>query len=102
MPGAIPWSGVRHVVCGATDGDARAVDGVSYQAVFGTRAGEWMEIAFTPRDFRAVWRGQDVPQAPALRFDRVASMGFLISDKQEGEFRLELRSITASDVVAQQ
>jgi NADH dehydrogenase [ubiquinone] 1 alpha subcomplex assembly factor 1 len=66
------------------------LDGVSYEARFDTLPGEWMETAFDLAEFRPVWRGNAVPNAPALDPARVRSVTLMISDKQAGEFELEL------------
>ena len=72
---------------------SRAYDGVNYQSIIRTEAGEWSERTFTAADFLPVWRGRLVPNAPALDLAEVQSFGFLISDEQEGGFRLEVAAI---------
>jgi NADH dehydrogenase [ubiquinone] 1 alpha subcomplex assembly factor 1 len=69
-------------------------DGVSYEARFETMAGEWMETHIELSEFRPVWRGNPVPDAPALDAARVRSITLMISDKQSGPFRLELDRLT--------
>jgi monofunctional biosynthetic peptidoglycan transglycosylase len=72
------------------------LDGISYEARFQTVAGEWMETAFDLSEFRPVWRGNAVPNAPALDPARVRSVTLMISDKQAGPFALELDRLTRS------
>jgi len=69
-------------------------DGLVYQAPFETKPGTWQTArmplqAFTPR-----FRGR--PVEGTLDPRRVSSVGLLISDHQEGAFRLELLSIIAT------
>ena len=70
-------------------------DGVSYEVKFEAPAGEWtwVELAFT--DFVPVYRGRRVADWPPLDPQQLFSFGLLIADGQEGEFRLEIRSIEA-------
>jgi hypothetical protein len=70
-------------------------DGIMYRVSFETAEGEWRELRFPFTEFSATFRGRSVPDAPPLDPARIASVGFLISDKQEGPFRLELGSIGA-------
>ena len=64
-----------------------------YQAAF-VAPGEWQTLRFVAADFAAVFRGRAVA-APVVRFVDVQYVGVLISDKQSGAFRLELRDIEA-------
>jgi hypothetical protein len=70
-----------------------AFDGILYRVPFETREGEWQELRFSFSEFRASFRGRAVPDAPPLDPARIVSFGFLISDKQEGPFRLEIARI---------
>jgi hypothetical protein len=62
-----------------------------YQAVF-VAPREWKTLRFEPADFTARFRGRPVA-APIVRFADVKYFGLLISDKQSGAFRVELKSI---------
>ena len=75
-----------------TDG---GFDVPSYQADFQTVVGEWTEVSLKAEDFQLKWRGRRVPNAPALHFSAVRGVGLLISDKQQGPFRLELEWLSA-------
>ncbi len=75
--------------------DDSQFDGVAYQVVFETQAGEWMELEFPIDAFRPVWRGRDVPGAAPLDRARVTSVGLMISDGQEGAFALEVDWLAA-------
>jgi monofunctional biosynthetic peptidoglycan transglycosylase len=68
----------------------------AYYFSFQTNAGNWQEIhapmrAFEPRSF-----GRPVRGAPALNASDIRSLGLIISDKQEGPFRLETDWIKAA------
>ena len=64
-----------------------------YQANFDT-SGAWETLLFAPGQFRASFRGRPVDTEP-LDFSRVRSLGVLISDRQDGPFKLLIRRITA-------
>ena len=69
---------------------------VMYQAAFKTVAGQWTEVRLpfgsccTPQ-----FRGRDVPDAPALDPSRILQITLMISEKQEGPFKLEIDWIGA-------
>jgi len=64
-----------------------------YQAPF-VAPGEWTTVRFVAADFAASFRGRAVPAAP-LELGEVRALGVLISDRQAGPFRLELREVRA-------
>ena len=68
-------------------------DGVQYQCRFTPPAGEWTDIRLPLESFAATFRGRAVPGAPPLDPRRVRALGFMISDKQAGEFALLVDSI---------
>lgn len=63
-----------------------------YQAAF-VAPPDWQTLRFKPDDFAASFRGRAVA-APAVRFADVQYVGLLISDKQAGAFRIEVKDIT--------
>jgi monofunctional biosynthetic peptidoglycan transglycosylase len=70
-----------------------APDGVTWQAAFETATGGW-EVILLPLDhFAPVVRGRSAPSAGPLRPDRIRTVGLLISDRQEGPFRLEIAAL---------
>ena len=69
------------------------LDGVSYQAAFDTRQGEWMIIDLPLATFVPSFRGRQVA-APPLDWRAVRQIGFLIADRQAGPFALALRRIS--------
>jgi hypothetical protein len=64
-----------------------------YQSAF-VAPREWQTLRFKPADFAASFRGRAVV-APIVRFVDVQYVGLLISDKQSGAFRIELKDIRA-------
>ncbi|HNU50930.1 MAG TPA: CIA30 family protein [Verrucomicrobiota bacterium] len=67
-----------------------------YQCAFTTQRGEWKEHRLAFKDFVPTLRGRVLSDAPALDPAKGISVGFLISDKQEGSFKLEVAWIKAA------
>ena len=67
----------------------------SYSHDFKSSKDEWIEVDLRVEDFKATWRGYSYSDYPALEPKEVISMGLQISDKQEGEFILEIKYIKA-------
>jgi len=70
-----------------------------YQCAFTTKRGEWEEHRLPFKDFVPTFRGRVLTNAPPLDPAGIVSVGFLISDKQEGPFKLEVAWIEASPIV---
>jgi len=70
-------------------------DGIAYRTTFATNDDEWLTVNADFKDFVPSFRGRRVPGAPALDPARIQQIGFLISDNQQGNFRLEIDSIKA-------
>lgn len=70
----------------------RTYDGVAYVAMFSTNTG-WQNLQFQQSDFVAQYRGRRVNGAPALSFDDVEQIGFMLADKQPGAFRLRVNQL---------
>jgi monofunctional biosynthetic peptidoglycan transglycosylase len=68
----------------------RSFDSAIYQTVFTTKKGEWEEHRLPSKQFVATFRGRVLSSEPPLDAAKVTSVGFLISDKQEGPFQLEV------------
>lgn len=64
----------------------------SYRAPIKTEEGKWIEVRVPLSDFYATSFGRRVPNAE-LNPSKVHSVGFLLSDKKAGPFRLEVESI---------
>jgi NADH dehydrogenase [ubiquinone] 1 alpha subcomplex assembly factor 1 len=66
---------------------------VFYESDFLAEA-SWKSYRFKLEEFKSTYRGRFV-QAPNLSFHDVSEFGILIADKQEGDFRLQIRTLTA-------
>ena len=75
--------------------DSGRFDGISYRYIFDTRENEWLEIEAPFSEFVPVFRGRIISDAPKISTDNIRQIGFLISDEQEGNFRLEMEWIKA-------
>ncbi len=73
----------------------RSLDSAVYQAEFVTKAGEWQEHRLALKEFVPTFRGRVLSGRPPLDPAKIASVGFLISDKQSGPFGLEIDWIKA-------
>jgi hypothetical protein len=65
-------------------------DGVAYRTLFATDAGHWQTISLLFSGFCASFRGKAVPGAPVLHPEKIRQIGFMLADKQQGAFRLEM------------
>jgi NADH dehydrogenase [ubiquinone] 1 alpha subcomplex assembly factor 1 len=65
-------------------------DSAIYQCTFTTKKNVWEEHRLPFRQFVATFRGRVLSGEPPLEAAKVTSVGFLISDKQEGPFKLEV------------
>ncbi|MEC9096990.1 MAG: CIA30 family protein, partial [Planctomycetota bacterium] len=70
----------------------RNLGGFSYRQSFKTVANKLIEVRLPVDKFVATWRGRVFPQQKLTPQD-VAGLGFLLGDKKEGEFSLQLKSI---------
>ncbi len=73
-------------------------DGVNYQQSFVTVAKKWQTIKLPLREFKATYHGRLLKNKPSLIADKIFSLGFLISDKQEGPFQLKIDWIQAINI----
>lgn len=73
----------------------RAFDGVLYEAGFATRSGRWIDVRLPFADFVPTYRGNTLHDHPRLDPSAIATIGFIIEEKQEGPFRLEIDQIGA-------
>ena len=65
----------------------------SYSCDFKSIKDQWIEIDLDINDFKPYWRGYSYNNYPALDTNEINSLGIQISDKQEGEFKLEIKYI---------
>lgn len=68
--------------------------GFSYQYVFDTRPDKHSDLYAPFDNFIASFRGRSLEIAAPVDRSHITSIGFLISEKQEGPFRLEIYSIS--------
>ena len=66
---------------------------VVYESDF-LAAATWQLHRFKAEEFKTTFRGRLV-QAPPLSFSDVSEVGILIADQQEGNFRLQIKTLTA-------
>lgn len=62
----------------------------SYRAAIPTKAGEWIEVKIPIKDCYATSFGQKLPNAGPVDASKVNSIGFMLSDKKAGPFKLEI------------
>jgi NADH dehydrogenase [ubiquinone] 1 alpha subcomplex assembly factor 1 len=67
--------------------------GFAYQFPCVTQKDKWITVMAPFKDFVARFRGEAVPDAPPVKSTDITSFGFLIADKQEGPFALEIEWI---------
>ena len=67
----------------------------SYSSNFKSSKNKWTEVEITLDDFEPTWRGYSYSNYPEVDIEKVNSLGIQISDKQEGEFILEIKYIKA-------
>lgn len=72
-----------------------ASEWVAYRAFFETRPEEWLEIELPFQDFEPSFRGRRPRGVGPLDPARIRQLGFLIADKKEGPFRLEVAWVKA-------
>ena len=68
---------------------------VSYSYDLKSVKGKWIEKNILISEFKPTWRGIYYSNYPNLQTKKISSVGLQISDKQEGEFELELKHIKA-------
>ena len=73
----------------------RAFDGVMYQTRFEVQSAGWTEVRLPFADFVPTYHGRVLTDRPPLDPAKIRTIGFIISDKQEGPFRLEVDWIRA-------
>lgn len=74
----------------------RDFDGIAYVASFETTANEWITVELPLGSFEPSFRGYRPRNAEPLDVGRVRQIGIMITDKQEGDFRLEIAWIGAN------
>ena len=67
----------------------------NYSTDFKTEFGVWMNIEILVSDLNPMFMGYYSRNAKKLEIDKISSLGFQISDKQQGEFKLEIMHVKA-------
>lgn len=65
----------------------------SYRATVQTKKDEWIEVKVPLDNFEATSFGRVVKDAGAVKPEEVNALGFMVSDKKAGPFKLEVESI---------
>ncbi len=65
-------------------------DGIAFSHDFKTINDQWMEIILALKDFVPTFRGRQQYDINPIVSEKIRQIGFMISDKQEGDFRLEI------------
>ena len=68
---------------------------ISFSCDFKSLKNKWIEISLPIDNFKATWRGYTYSDYTDLDIEKINSLGIQISDKQEGEFELEIKYIKA-------
>ena len=76
----------------------QSFDSAIYQTSFATKPGKWTEHRLPLKQFVPTFRGRVLSGEPPLDPAKVTSVGFLISDKQAGPFRLEIDWIKSASL----
>ncbi len=66
----------------------------SYNHYFTTEKDVWKEIEISFSDFRAYWFGRKMPLMRLHDPGKIRDIGFIIMDKKQGPFRLEIDRIS--------
>jgi monofunctional biosynthetic peptidoglycan transglycosylase len=70
----------------------------SYRATVQTKKDEWIEIKVPLDKFEATSFGRVVKDAGAVKPEEVNALGFMLSDKKAGPFKMEIESIKVERV----
>ncbi len=71
------------------------LDGPAYEAEFATTADTWTNVNITFAETEPTFRGRRMNNYPVLAGDQIKKIGFMLADKQEGTFRLEVDWVRA-------
>ena len=70
-------------------------DGVTYRATFVTKPGEWTIVRVPFTRFEPTFRGRVLRGVEPLDTSRLRQIAFMVADKKEGPFRLEIEWVKA-------
>lgn len=77
-------------------GDGSKLHDWSYESGFWTVSDQWQTLEISLSDFNATYRGRKLEEQPPAELSNIKEYGFMISNRQEGNFRLEIASISAT------
>jgi len=69
-------------------------ESLNYQFSFAASGDDWQSLHLPLADFRATFRGREVPDAPPLDHERIRQVGMMIAALQAGPFALDVRRIS--------
>lgn len=69
------------------------LDGPAFVYQFQTKANQQQTFTLSPHDFSLQYRGRMIESRYQLQFSGVRALGFLISAKQAGEFKLAIHEL---------
>jgi monofunctional biosynthetic peptidoglycan transglycosylase len=69
----------------------RRFDGVTYRTTFVTKPGEWTIVRLPFTKFEPTFRGRRLRGVEPLDTSRLQQLAFMVADKNEGPFRLEVQ-----------
>lgn len=70
-------------------------DGVFHQADFSSQSGQWQVVSIAFADFVPTYHGRRLSDDKRMKPEDINSVSFLIADKQNGPFRLEIDWVKA-------
>lgn len=70
-------------------------DGVAYRATFRTEEGEWTVLTLPMAAFLPTFRGRALSDVEPLDPGAIRQLTFMVADKREGPFRLEIEWVKA-------
>lgn len=79
-----------------SDAMFRSGDPVSFRQTFDTIAGEWIEVFVPFADLKQSWRGRQL-SGYRLNTSDIRRIGFMLADKQAGDFALRVRWLEAGN-----
>ena len=72
----------------------------NYAVDFKTMKNEWIDVEISMDEFKAYIMGARRPLSPKIKAEKISSIGFLLADKKEGNFGLEIMHVIATTEVA--
>lgn len=69
-------------------------DGPAFVAEFIADVAQWQTLEFTAESFSLMFRGRPFASDYQFNFDDITTVGFLISNKQQGPFTLDIQEIS--------